>query len=73
MEDTQHDDVTVLDLVPNFILRHENAPDFPQPEARQLLPETRLRRYSLDAADERARSACGCAGIDRLQELVQSA
>ena len=34
MEDAQHDDVTVLDLVPNLIPRHENAPDFSQPEAR---------------------------------------
>lgn len=70
MEDTQHDDVTVRDLVTNFILRHESAPDFPRPEARKLLPETRLRRYPLDAADDRTRSACGRGGIDRLQEVV---
>ena len=73
MEDTQHDDVTVRDLVPNFVFQHENAPDFPQAEARKLLPETRLRRYPLDAADDRTRSACGCGRIDRLQEIVQPA
>jgi hypothetical protein len=41
-EDSQHDDVTLLDLASNFILRHENAPAFPQLEARNLLPETPL-------------------------------
>jgi hypothetical protein len=73
MEDTQYGYITGRDLVTNFILRHENAPDFPPPEARKLLPETRLRWYPLDAADQRTRSARGRGGIDRLQEVVQSA
>ena len=73
MEDAQYDDVAVCELVPNLVLRDDNAPDLPPPEARQSLAEARLRRYALDGVEDRTHSTPRRGGIDGLQEVVQPA
>ena len=66
MEDTQHDDIAVRKVITNLVFRDENAPDLPRPEAREPLREARLRRYALDAAEDRTHSARGRGRINRL-------
>lgn len=73
MKDTQYNDLPVCQLVATLVLRGENAPDLPGSKAREPFPEARLRRYALDATENQTYGTRGCAGIDGLQEVVQSA
>ena len=72
MKDSQYDDLSFCHLITNLVLRGENAPDFPGCEAREPLPEARLRRDALDATENQAYGTGSCARIDGLQEVVQS-
>jgi hypothetical protein len=72
VKDSQYDDLPFCHLVANLVLRGENASDFPGSEAREPLPEARLRRDTLDATENQTYGTGGCARIDGLQEVVQS-
>jgi len=72
MEDTQHDDVAVRKLITNFIFRDENAPNLPRPEAWKPLAEARLRRYALDAVEDRTHGPSSRRWIDRLEEVIET-
>ena len=72
VKDSQYDNLSFCHLVANLVLRGENAPDFPGSEAREPLPEARLRRDTLDATENQTYGTGGCARIDGLQEVVQS-
>ena len=73
MKDPEYDYVAVCHLVTNLVLRCEHPPDLSRCEAWQPLSQARLGRNALDATDEKTHRADGCAGIDRLQEIVQPA
>ena len=72
VKDSQYNDLSFRHLVANLVLRGENASDFPGSEARQPLPEARLRRDALDATENQTYDTGGCARTDGLQEVVQS-
>jgi len=73
VEDAQHDDVAVGDLVSNLIFCDENAPDLPPPEARKPLAEPRLGGNAFNAVENRPHGTARGGRIYRLQEVVQSA
>jgi hypothetical protein len=73
VKNTQYDDLSVGQFVPNLVLRGESAPDPPGSEAREPLSEARLRRYALYATENQTYGTRGCVGIDGLQEVVYSA
>ena len=66
VKDSQYDNLSLCHLVANLVLRGKNAPDFPGSEAREPLPEARLRRDELDATENQTYGTVGCARIDRL-------
>lgn len=67
MKDRQHYDLAMRELITNLILRDENAPHLPRPEAREPLAEAWLHRYALDAIDDGTHGACRRDWINRLK------